>query len=523
MNLINDAWIPVRRKSGKKEKIAPANITKDLANDPIIDLAALRPDFNGALIQFLIGLLQTTCAPNNNSEWRKWLDNPPPPDELKHKFEKVAFAFNLDGDGPRFMQDLTLENEQQKTEETIDKLLMDSPGEQTLKYNIDHFVKRRRVEKLCISCAAQALLTLQLNAPLGGKGHRVGLRGGGPVSTIILGNNLWATVWSNILDKSRFDYLATPVKTVNSDRFPWCGETRTSEKNETTRNQDIHPAQIYWSMPRRIRFVFSQNNEQCDLCGNMDRIIKEYLTKPYGVMYKGIIHPLTPVYEKVVDNKTELLSAHQHETVGYKHWLGYVQAYSDERSKKKVAEVINQIALRREINFRLFAFGYDMANMKACCWYEGVMPVVTLEDEEKRNIYEAEIVCIVRAVDTVAYQLRIAVKSAWFGEEKKDVRLRITQRFWQDTEADFYKLILRLREEITAGKDRLSTKQEWHKCIVRKAEQIFDEVSQAEMIDEVNVKRVADAWNAMRRNINSRKLRQEILGLPERVHETKSS
>lgn len=516
MNLIYDAWIPARRASGKKEKISPGQITDGLPTNPIVELAASRPDFNGALIQFLIGLLQTTCAPESKSQWRDWLKNSPSPEELKSKFDPVAFAFHVDGDGPRFMQDLTLESDLKKTDkpESIDKLLIDSPGEQTEKFNTDHFIKRGRVERLCLSCAIQALLTLQLNAPAGGAGHRVGLRGGGPVNTIILGNNLWESIWNNILDQNRFNDLATPDKNEDGDKFPWCHKTRTSEEDKATTGLDIHPYQIYWSMPRRIQLILKQERNQCDLCGEQDVVIREYFTKPYGVKYKGIVHPLTPTYEKA-DKKSstvEMLSAHQHESVGYKNWLGYIQTIKEE--KKRVAEVINQAFDRRVTNFRLHAFGYDMDNMKACCWYEGVIPVVTIGNANKRQIYEAEIMAIIKTADSIVVSLFYAVKDALFNSSKKNVdRGFVAQRFWQETEADFYKLLSKLREEILADRDTVSVKEEWHKCLTRKAERIFDDVSQSEMIDEVNVKRVADAWNTMKRNIYSKKIRQE-LGLP---------
>jgi len=513
MNLIEDKWIPVRRKSGKKEKIAPWQVTENMSGDPIVGLAAVRPDFNGALVQFLIGLLQTTCAPKNNKEWRMWRDNPPKPEELKRKFEGVTFAFNLDGDGPRFMQDLTLEKEERKTVEDVEKLLIDAPGEQTLKFNTDHFIKRRRIEKLCLFCVAQALFTLQTNAPSGGKGHRVGLRGGGPVVTIILEDSLWETIWSNVLDLGGFEKLANKDKTDDKDRFPWLAKTRTSDNDRATTAQDINPAQIYWSMPRRVRLISDKGKDRCDLCNELDIVVTQYLTKPYGVMYKNILHPLTPLYR---DAKNELFPMHQHENIGYKYWLGYVQAVSD--GKRQTAEIINQIIRRGVSGFHLWAFGYDMDNMKASCWYEGIMPVVTVEDENKRRTYEAEIASMIRAADSLAVSLRYGIKDALFNDSQKtDINKFgfVAQRFWQETESDFYQFIAKLREDVMTGKDGSAVKQEWHKRIVRKAEEIFDEVSQSEMIDEVNVKRVAQARQKFLGSIWGKKVRQEILGLPQ--------
>src|SRR2546421_12527743 len=108
MNLIHDAWIPIRRKHGEETYIAPWEVTTRYSDDPTVALAAPRPDFNGALIQFLIGLLQTTCAPDSPRTWRERLRNPPTHEELHAKFEEIAYAFEMDGDGPRFMQDTKL-------------------------------------------------------------------------------------------------------------------------------------------------------------------------------------------------------------------------------------------------------------------------------------------------------------------------------------------------------------------------------------------------------------------------------
>lgn len=506
MNLINDVWIPVRRKNGEKIKIAPWQTTEDIGTDKeIIELAAVRPDFNGALIQFLIGLLQTTCAPKGNSDWRAWLNRPPSSEELKNKFAPIAFAFNLDADGPRFMQDLTIEKENKKTKEEIEKLLIDAPGEQTLKQNKDLFIKRHRIKQLCLSCSAQALLTLQINAPSGGKGHRVGIRGGGPVNTIVLGDGLWQTLWSNVILEDEFVVLAMPAKMADADRFPWCGQTRTSEKDKATTLQDVHPAQIYWSMPRRIRLDFVDKQGKCDLCHEFGQLIESYYTTPYGVKYDGFIHPMTPTYK---NNDDMILPAHQHEAIGYKHWLGYVQN-TDEGNTS--ARVISTAFNRRLNNFRLWAFGYDMDNMKACCWYEGVMPVIFIDNETQWKHYNSEIGMLIRAADTVSGYLSKAVVKAL----NAGVFNAIRQRFWQETESEFYLQIAFLRDEIIQDKDGLDVRRSWHNHLVKKALDIFDDMSQAEMIEDVNAERVAKAYNELRKNLYGRKLKIDILGLPK--------
>ena len=110
MNLINDAWIPVRRADESTEKIEPWRFTDHVGTgkSPIVAVASPRPDFDGALTQFLIGLLQTTCTPDTEAAWWDWRETPPSPEILRSRMESVKSAFEFEGDGPRFMQELVL-------------------------------------------------------------------------------------------------------------------------------------------------------------------------------------------------------------------------------------------------------------------------------------------------------------------------------------------------------------------------------------------------------------------------------
>src|SRR4030065_2766841 len=101
MNLLDEAWIPVRRKNTAQDWIAPWQI----GELDSVALDARRPDFNGALIQFLIGLVQTTTPMNSHAEWQQWYDAPPSVETLKRWFAPVESAFVFDGDGARVMQE----------------------------------------------------------------------------------------------------------------------------------------------------------------------------------------------------------------------------------------------------------------------------------------------------------------------------------------------------------------------------------------------------------------------------------
>lgn len=533
MNLIHDAWIPVRRKNGEKLKIAPWEITDDIGtNKEIAELAAPRPDFNGALIQFIIGLLQTTCAPQNIGEWHNWFNTPPNSEKLKEKFKLIERAFNLDGDGPRFMQDLTLEKDN-PSEQNVSTLLVDAPGDNTAKLNRDHFNKRDTVCLICENCVAMALYTIQINAPAGGPGHRVGLRGGGPLTTIVLGNTLWHTSWLNIIEENKFLELSNKKLINDQDKFPWLTRTRTSEEGQQTTSQDIHPAQLFWSMPKRLRLKQqTSNGNQCDLCGNDNKVYADFYIKNKGINYTGIWHhPLSPMYlKKENKNKNEQeiwLPVHQRETTGYKHWLGYV--LNDNNKKRIPAFVVSDIINNKMIiDFRIWAFGYDMDNMKACCWYEGSMPVLLVEEKYRENFsfFVSNIIrTAAKIADDIAWHINMAVYNTEIEANKNKKFDFVKARFWEETEPKFYELLTKLRDFVVSNENAKPEQilMEWLEHLFSKAEIIFDDITQSGEFSAVDPGRVAKAWNKLKWKILLGDEIKEILGLPVQSKITESN
>jgi len=175
MNLLEDEWLSVIRLNGEQEKLKGLwRITEGVGN-PIVDVISPRADFKGALYQLLIGLVQTSFAPKNETEWEKYWIAPPDTNTLKNAFLTVTEAFSIDTDKPAFMQDYDLLSDKQDVD--IASLLIDTSGGGTF------FVKEGTTENISPYWASIALFTLQINAPSGGSGHRTSLRGGGPLTT----------------------------------------------------------------------------------------------------------------------------------------------------------------------------------------------------------------------------------------------------------------------------------------------------------------------------------------------------
>ncbi|HCZ8414354.1 TPA: type I-E CRISPR-associated protein Cse1/CasA, partial [Proteus mirabilis] len=217
MNIINQPWLPFRFRGGEIKTLPISAIS----HPDIIDFSLNRADFKGAAYQFAIGLLQTIFAPEDEDEWEEYFETPPSSKKLQSAFDKVAHAFNIMGDGPLFMQDFSTLEEQKNI--PIAQLLIDAPGENGIKQNTDHFIKQGIADVMSLEMAVLALFTLQINAPSGGKGHLVSLRGGGPLTTLVYpaeeNSTLWQKLWLNVINREFWEYDEPNFD--DGSVFPW--------------------------------------------------------------------------------------------------------------------------------------------------------------------------------------------------------------------------------------------------------------------------------------------------------------
>ncbi len=540
-NLIEKRWIPVLRRDGTPDMIAPHEVTHNFAVNPVVSLNAPRPDFNGALIQFLIGLMQTVSAPKNGTEWRNKLADPPSPEELQEKFATVRHAFELGGDGPRFMQ--SFEPFDDFTLSGVAGLLIDAPGENALTLNKDHFVKRGTVNAMCLPCCATALFTSQINAYGDGPGYRTSLRGGsGPLTTLVISderhNTLWQLIWLNILEKKSFlNLCADPEKQSPEASFPWFSATRTSEKDtgvETT-PMDVHPNQMFWSMSQRIKLNIEEAQScNCDICGNVaESVVMSFKKKNSGVNYVGSwLHPLTPYGRK--DDGTTIPSHGERGGLTYRHWLGYINV--DSTNNKSPAMVVHEFyeseRQKPDWQFRLWVFGYDIYNSaKVRCWYEAKMPLLDVAKHLLKE-FEDETANLIMSASEVASNTKSAVKRALFSKvkeikktgeaswetpstikEDKELFNELSLAFWQDTESAFYQAVIGIKTCLESGEDSLGVKDDWHRTLINAGENLFSTYVMASAIEDTDPKRVVIARKELEQYNRSKKIKG-LLGIP---------
>ena len=138
-SLLTTPWLPVRFKDGTTGKLAPV----DLADENVVDIAAPRADLQGAVWQFLLGLLQTSFAPKDHRRWDDIWEDGLEAEKLREALQSLEHAFQFGPDSPSFMQDFEALTGDKVP---VASLLPEIPGVQTTKFNKDHFIKRGVLE-----------------------------------------------------------------------------------------------------------------------------------------------------------------------------------------------------------------------------------------------------------------------------------------------------------------------------------------------------------------------------------------
>ena len=485
-NLLSTPWLPAIRRSGRRCTIRPSDIVDCHDDDPVVALDWTRPDFNVAGMEFLAGLLATFHPPEDPHAWLDLWREAPTPDQLDAAFLPHAEAFVLDGAGPRFMQDREgLVSEP----EPVELLLIEAPGASTRSKNTDLFVHRDRVARLGRAAAAMALYTFQSWAPSGGAGNRTGLRGGGPLVTMVLPGppqhrpTLWQTIWANVP-------CGDPAEPADLPRIlPWLAPTITSKDGRVVTPENAHELQAWWGTPRRIRLDFAAPGvpQPCGLTGVPDAVaVTSWRQRPHGANYVawGGAHPLTPTYQ--LKPGTERLPLHpQPGGVGYRHWLGLV--LQDATGLRQPARAITtwyderaQDAGLRPNAARLLAAGFDMDNMKARGFVESIMPLPGSLDLDTQRRLERLAHRLVLSAEQVASLLRSAVRTALFSAGatvRPDLELlsAVRERLWTATEPAFFDAL-----SCTPLPPDGEAEHAWHRLLRDTALALFDEAAPLE-------------------------------------------
>lgn len=476
MNIISDFWIPVRRRSGRVESIRPADIADQ--NDPAMALMWPRPDFNLACLELLIGLVYAAMPPEDDDAYLDTVDTDLHKD-LVLRMAKLEPWFNLDGDGPRFMQDL---EPIEGSVSGIDMLLIDSAGDSAAKKNADMMVRRNRFDRLGQPAAAMALYTLQNFAPAGGAGNRTSMRGGGPLVTLVepcAGASLWQIIYANTPSGKAV------AESQAGQAFPWLSATvnskpKGSEVHAPMRDDDSVPWSAFFGMPRRLRLQFELSSSECAMTGVTEDItVVGVIQKPYGNNYGVWRHPCSPYYRSKAGE--EALPVHPKPgRLGYRQFVG-ISLQDSQNELRELAACVRWFARGRSSKakplLRLVVGGWAMDNMKPVDFIEGFAP---LPVDPRSVSVESLAVGLVKAADIAAGQLVSSLKrSLLISESDKGVVADAKAEFYDRTESDFFQAL----DLLLIDSNKQLVGERWRHVLLENAIFLFDRLSLAGFAD----------------------------------------
>ena len=379
LNLVSDPWVPVRHRNGT------TIVRPDQIADPgILGFAWPRPDLNLACHELLIGLIYLACPPEDKDARHERPDQA----TLRAALAPLAPAFNLLGEGPRFLQDFEpLEGKPNPP----DVLFIDSAGRNTIKKNADLMVRRNRYETLPLPLAAMALFALQAFAPAGGAGIRTSMRGGGPMVTLVRpkGEELWPLIWANV------PYGAA-LQPDELSSLPWMRPTVTSKEGQVVVPEgdpmDSPPPEMFFGQPRRLRLVADGD------------AVTGVIQRPYGTNYAQWVHDLSPYY---LDAKGQRFPLHARPgPFGYRNWRGVI-LQSDTRFRpanlERYLKWYTMVPGAPRVD--LIVAGWAMDNMKPLDFLWSEQPVFLLTpDAEHASI------AMIEAAEQAGFALAVCIR-----------------------------------------------------------------------------------------------------------------
>ena len=546
-NLLSDPFLPVVMRSGAQRWLAFPELvagakSNDLDEDYPVEFNWPRPDFNMASFEFCIGVVSLAFDIREEDDWRPFWTNPPDRDALAEKLAPFVHAFYLNGEGPRFLQDC---ESLQGGETPIELLLIDTPGQNGQRKNSDLLTHRDRYAALGLPAAAMTLYTLQAYAPSGGAGNRTSMRGGGPLTALVVPATndgappvpLWRKIFANVVpcDKRlRIDELPKAL--------PWMAPTLTSEKSRTVSLADAHPLQAYFGMPRRIRLVFSSEPDTCSMTGRKEPLVTGFIQKPYGTNYGLWQHPLTP-YRRQREAGEPYSAKPKSGRFGYRDWVAATVGSKDGKLAEqptniKLAKNNRSHALsqnKQATDARVRVGGWAMNNMEAIAYLFAEEPLHLAKTHDQQQALDDLARHFSEAADQAVSQLLAALKKALFSGQKntsndKGILDQARADFFDATEDQFHRLLDNLLQEMPEDgrlTDPTASARHWLGIMRRVALATFDRLAPVPLQDAEKAKTIVNAYGILNATFagwtkQSKSLYDKLeLPLPEKKSKTK--
>jgi len=500
-NLLQDPFFPVVTRTGARRWSTFPELAAAGDDEPV-DFDWPRADFNIAALEFALGVATLAFQPLKASDWLRLWNDPPGPEATRDALAPFVHAFALDGEGPRFLQELDgLDGETNP----IEALLIDTPGANGQKKNADVLTHRDRYPALGLPAAAMALYVMQQFAPAGGAGNRTSMRGGGPLSTFAIPGarpSLWRIVLANLPQHANLEFDAEDLPKI----LPWLAPTLVSDKARGERpvhetDADAHPLQAFFGMPRRVALRFAGAGV-CQITGEAGPLVDGFVQKPWGVNYGLWRHPATP-YRRQKQGAEPYSVKPKSARFGYRDWTPVVVGET-EGAIAHPAEILKLARQRLRgagIDASLRAAGWAMNNMEAVAYLCAEQPLHLAANEAAQDALDIAAKRATRAAEAAVGMLVHALRAALFSEDAKPATDRALfeearAAFYNATEDAFHDR-LNARLEAPEADGEVSAR-EWLNLLQRAAFAAFAAGAPIPLGDALRARRVAKAFRDLR-------------------------
>lgn len=447
LNLVRDPWLPV-----VKNDVVERVHVWEIADESVSDIAWPRGDLTLACYELLIAMVYMAMPPASTKEWHAGLAGDP--ERLRKALDLYADAFNFVGGGHGlFMQDYEpFESDVQPA----GALFLDGPGKITVEENKDVIVSRHQFAELDLPTAAMALFARQSYASGGGPGYRTGLRGAGPLVTLVkpreTPKRLWATIWANVPDGPPLDDVC---------RLPWMRPTIISKGKDApvinARDSDHLPHEVYFGMPTRLRLVVSG-----------DRVVG-IMMKQHGNNYGAHTHPHA-VYRKPSASRPPFALGAGRVGPAYKDYLGVVYRSPDELSAKPIARaqcVSTFLQRGKWEEADLIVGGWAMSNATGEEFIYSVEPMFARSEEAQEAAGR-----MVKSAELVSQALRASLRIGMGVDTKSREVPTLVDNLYHQTRPAFLRTLRRVSGAEVSMEEAMRS---WHHLLQKTALKIYDD------------------------------------------------
>lgn len=257
MDLLTAPWIPARPHHGTGT-LRLLTLEELLCARADNHLSLPRDDLEMACLQLLVSMVQVMLLPMDQAQLQQRAETPLTPEELAEAIRPFAEWFDLEHPTQPFMQ---MRGVKAAEVTPIQKLLIGLPEGN----NHAFFNEVGEVGRVGGAVAAIALFNQAVNSPSFGGGFKGGLRGGAPITTLVSGPDLRATIWRNVvtLDNLR-NYLPGYQPDFTKDRPTWIDPIR---EKQTIRTHEIGLARGLFWQPAHVELIRADAEAPCDVLG----------------------------------------------------------------------------------------------------------------------------------------------------------------------------------------------------------------------------------------------------------------